>query len=272
VANETWVPDDVDLSSPNVARIYDYYLGGAHNFAIDREFAKKAIGVMPDVQALSWLNRLFLRRAVRYCVAQGVRQFLDIGSGIPTVGHTHEIAQAGAPDARVVYVDNEAVAVAHSEMILQGNPNATVVRGDAREPEEILTAAPTRKLLDFDQPIAVLMLALVHFIPDDQDPAGLIGRYRDAVAPGSHLIVSSVTTDHHPTEMEQFADLYRNGSTPLIPRSAAEFGALLTGWELVEPGVSPLAKWHPSDEEPPAPGGGSGHADELGYGAVARKP
>jgi hypothetical protein len=272
VANDDWVPEDVDLSSPNVARIYDYYLGGAHNFAIDREFAKKAIAVMPDVGALSWLNRLFLRRAVRYCVDQGVRQFLDIGSGIPTVGHTHEIAQAAAPDARVVYVDNEAVAVAHSEMILQDNPNATVVRADARSPEEILTAAPTRALLDFDQPIAILMLALVHFIPDDQNPVELISRYRNAVASGSHIIVSSVTADRHPAEMEGFAALYRNGSTPLIPRSAAEFGALLTGWDLVEPGVSPLAEWHPSEEEPPPPGGGSGHADELGYGAVARKP
>jgi hypothetical protein len=271
VVNEDWVPPDIDLSKPNVARIYDYYLGGAHNLAIDREFAKRAIAVMPDVPSLSWLNRLFLRRAVRYCVERGVRQFLDIGSGIPTEGHTHEIAQTIAPGARVVYVDNEAVAVAHSELILRDNPDATVVRADARRPDDVLDAPATRELLDFDQPIAILMLALIHFVPDDGGPIGLIGRYRDAVAPGSHLIMSTVTADRHPGEMDRFAELYRNGSTPLIPRGKAEFTALFAGWDLVEPGVSPLAEWHPAEDDPPLPGGG-GHADELGYGGVARKP
>jgi hypothetical protein len=271
VSSEEWVPADIDLSSPNVARIYDFYLGGAHNLAIDREFGKRAMTVMPDVPSLSWLNRLFLRRAVRYCVDQGVRQFLDIGSGIPTEGHTHEIAQAAAPGARVLYVDNEAVAVAHSELILRDNPDAAILRADARNPDEILHAALTRRLLDFDRPIAVLMLALIHFVPDDGDPVGLIGRYRDAVAPGSHLIMSTVTADRHPSEMDRFAELYRNGSTPLIPRGEAEFAALFAGWELVEPGVSPLGQWHPADDDPPLPGGG-GHADDLGYGAVARKP
>lgn len=268
MANEYWVPEDVDLSTPNVARVYDYYLGGAHNFAIDREFAKKAIEVMPDVRALCWLNRLFLRRAVRYCVAQGVRQFLDIGSGIPTVGHTHEIAQAAAPDAKVVYVDSEAVAVAHSELILRDNPNATVVRADATKPDDILDAPATRAMLDFTQPIAIMMLALVHFIPDDAGPLALLARYREAVVPGSYLIMSEVTADRHPAEMDRFADLYRNGSTPLIPRSAAAFGALFAGWTFVDPGVGPLGRWHPSPDDPPTPDV-DGHADDLGYGAVA---
>jgi hypothetical protein len=270
MASEDWIPEDVELSRPNVARIYDYYLGGAHNFAIDREFGDKAIQVMPDVGSLSWLNRLFLRRAVRYCVGQGIRQFLDIGSGVPTVGPTHEIARAGAPDARVVYVDNEAVAVAHSDLILQDNPNATIVRGDARQPEDILTAQVTRDMLDFDQPIAIMMLALVHFIPDAEEPLALIGRYRDALVSGSHLVMSTVTADRHPKEMDRFADLYRDGSTPLIPRSATEFGALFTGWDLIAPGVSSLAGWHPSHHDPPPPA--HGHSNELGYGAVARKP
>jgi hypothetical protein len=270
VANEDWIPADVDLSSPNVARIYDYYLGGGHNFAIDREFAKRAIEVMPDVRSLCWLNRLFLRRAVRYCVRNGVRQFLDIGSGIPTNGHTHEIAQAIDPDSRVVYVDNEVVAVAHSELILRDNPHAAVLRADARKPTEILAAPETRALLDFDQPVAILMLALMHFVPDEQDPIGLLGQYRDALSAGSHLIMTSVTADLHPTEMDRFADLYRHGSTPLIPRSATEFGALFSGWELVEPGVGPLAEWYPATDDP-QPIEVAGHADELGYCGVARK-
>lgn len=266
------MPEDVDLSTPNVARIYDYYLGGGHNFAIDREFAKKAIEVMPDVRALCWLNRLFLRRAVRYCADRGIRQFLDIGAGIPTVGHTHEIAQERAPEAKVVYVDNEAVAVAHSELILRDNANAAVVRADATKPEEILDAPGTRAMLDFDQPVAILMLALMHFVPDEADPLGILARYREAVVPGSYLIMSTTTADKYPAEMDRFADLYRNGSTPLIPRSADAFGALFTGWTFVEPGVSPLAKWHPSTDDPtPGP---SSHADALGYGGVGilRRP
>lgn len=271
MANEDWVPEDVDLASPNVARIYDYYLGGGHNFAIDREFAKRALAVMPDARALSWLNRLFLRRAVRYCAVNGVHQFLDIGAGIPTVGHTHEIAQAEAPSARVVYVDNEPVAVAHSELILKDNSNAIALRADARKPEEILDHPATRALLDFDQPIAVMMLALIHFVPDDDDPLALIARYREAAAPGSHLIMSTVTADHYPDEMQSFADLYRDSGTPLIPRSATEFGALFAGWQLVAPGIVPLARWHPSPDDPPSMDA-SGHPDGLAYCGVARLP
>lgn len=268
MANEDWVPADVDLSRPNVARIYDYYLGGGHNFAIDREFAKKAIAVMPDVHALCWLNRLFLRRAVRYCLANGIRQFLDVGSGIPTVGHTHEVAQAADPSARVVYVDNEAVAVAHSELILKDNPNATVIRADACKPEQILDAPATRALLDFDQPIAILMLALVHFIPDGDDPLGILAHYRKAVVPGSHLIMSSVTSDHYPDEMERFADLYRASGTPLVPRSTTEFDALFAGWQIIDPGIVSLRAWQPSEDDAPIRDP-NGHADSLGYGAVA---
>jgi hypothetical protein len=263
----SWVPDDVDLSSPNVARIYDYYLGGAHNFAIDREFAKKAIAIMPDVRPLCALNRLFLRKAVRYLVQQGVRQFIDIGSGIPTVGSTHETAQELAPDARVVYVDNEAVAVAHSELILQGNDQAAVLRADALDPASILDSSVTRRLIDFDQPVGIIMLALLHFVPDERDPIGLLRTYRDAVVPGSYLAMSGVTSDIYPDEMERFADLYRNGSTPLITRSKVEWTGLFTGWELVEPGVSALGAWH-RDPETVVP---EGHADDLGYGGLARK-
>lgn len=271
MANEDWVPQDVDLSSPNVARVYDYYLGGQHNFPIDREFANKAIALMPDVRALCWLNRLFLRRTVRYCAARGIRQFLDVGSGIPTVGHTHEIAQSVDPAARVVYVDNEAVAVAHSELMLKDNPNATIVRADVVEPAQVLDAPGTRAQLDLARPVAILMLALIHFIPDGADPLTILAQYRDAVAPGSYLIMSTVTNDHYPAEMDRFADLYRMDSTPLIPRSRAEFRGLFAGWSMIDPGISSLAEWRPHPDDPPVLET-DGHPDALGYGAVARLP
>jgi len=270
VSGSDWIPPDVDLSRPNAARIYDYYLGGAHNFAIDREFARRALEAFPDARAGSWLNRQFLGRTVRFCLNQGIRQFLDIGSGIPTVGHTHEIAQTSAPEAKVVYVDNEAVAFAHSQLILADNPNATTLRADARRPKDILFADETRSMLDFDQPIALLMLTLLHFIANRENPLALLAEYRDAVTPGSYLVLSHVSADLHPTEMNQFAALYEDTNNPVTLRTRAEFAELFDGWELIEPGVSQLAFWNPSDADPPLPIGWE-FANETGYGAVAIK-
>src|SRR5919106_1662187 len=166
VQSDEWVPVDVNTERPSPARMYDYLLGGAHNFAVDRKMAEQAIAADPEVAQAAWVNRAFLRRAVEFLVDAGVRQFLDIGSGIPTVGHVHEVAQRVAPESRIVFVDIDPVAVAHSRQILAGNERTAVIQQDAREPERILNDPSARRLLDLAEPVAVLVVALLHFISD----------------------------------------------------------------------------------------------------------
>jgi hypothetical protein len=240
------VTDGIDLSRPSASRVYDYYLGGFHNFSSDREMAERAIADWPDLPLIMKANRAFLHRAVTYLVGQGVRQFLDIGSGIPTVGNVHEVAQGLAPDARVVYVDIDPVAVAHSEAILAGNPNATVVSGDFRDPEKLLTEPAVIEQLDFDQPVALLLIALLHFIGDDSAPGNVIGTFRDSLAPGSYLALSHATHELHPPELTDFhRNLYRQTATPMTMRSRTEVEGLFSGFEMVEPGVVLGELWRP---------------------------
>ena len=262
VTSADWTPEDVDLQRPNAARVYDYYLGGSHNFAVDREMARKAIKLWPDVPMIVRANRAFLARAVRYLVRQGVRQFLDLGSGIPTVGSVHEIAQAEAPDARVVYVDNDPVAVAHSRMILDDNEGTAVVQADLRHPHAILANPDVRAVVELDEPIAVLMIAVLHFVPDGDDPAGIVAGYRAAVAPGSYVAVSHATQDGQPELADEHRALYARTATPMSMRSHAEVARLLTGWELVEPGLVRLPLWRPDpgDELPEDPVTFAGYA------------
>jgi hypothetical protein len=243
----SWVPADIDLSKPNAARVYDYILGGASNFEVDREFAKRLQVVLPDAQALAQENRGFLRRAVAFLTGQGIRQFIDLGSGIPTVGSTHEVAQRIDPDARVVYVDNESVAVAHSELILQDNENAGILRADIRDVHGVLTDDMTRRLIDFDQPVAVLMFAVLHFLSDEQDPYRLVAAYRDATPRGSCLAVSHVTSDGRP-EMNDVLGAYQKTSSPVSERSKAEVTRLFDGYDLVAPGVVFTREWQPEIE------------------------
>ncbi|MDT4986141.1 MAG: hypothetical protein QOI74_235 [Micromonosporaceae bacterium] len=237
--------DGVDTTVASVARIYDYYLGGTHNFAVDREAARKAAEVMPDIALMARTNRDFLRRAVRFMVAAGVRQFLDIGSGIPTVGNVHEIAQSAAPDARVVYVDLDVVAAAHSRQILVGNDRADAIREDMRNPDAILNHPATVALLDRDRPVGVLMVSLLHFLTDDDDPAGIVARFRDALAPGSYLALTHVV----PFEAERVAGLHRVYDTTTTPggqtRTREQIERLFEGFELVEPGLVWLSLWRP---------------------------
>jgi hypothetical protein len=252
VDRPTWAPEDVDVERPSVARVYDYYLGGSHNFAVDRAFAQQVQRAMPDITTIAQENRAFLRRAVRHLCGLGIRQFIDLGSGIPTVGNVHEVAQSVDPTAKVVYVDIDPVAYAHSRAILAGNPHATVVRGDLRQPAEVLADPQVRGHIDFDQPVGVLLVAVLHFVPDEQRPADIVAGYAGAIAPGSHVVLSHLSTEG----MEQSAEalsLYRRSSTPVITRSAAEVGALLGGLGLVEPGIVGPALWRPesSDEEGP---------------------
>lgn len=262
-----WVPTDVDLRIPSAARAYDALLGGAHNFEADRAFARKAELVFPGVAAACQANRAFLRRVVQYLVRNGIRQFLDIGSGIPTVGNVHEITEAADPSCRVVYVDNEAVAVAHSELMLQHNDNATIIRADIRTPESILDAPETRRLLDFDQPVAVLMLALLHFLPDSDDPAGLIAHYRDALAPGSYLAISHGTADSRPEDMHALEKLYATSSNPAVARTTQWITALFDGLELVDPGTTYVPEWRPDTHfDVPHP------EHYIFFGGLAHKP
>jgi hypothetical protein len=224
------------------------------------------IAAMPDAQAGARANRAFLYRAVRFLVEAGVRQFLDLGSGIPTAGNVHEIAQRDTPDRRVVYVDSEAVAVAHSELILEGNEYAGAVQANLLDVDEVLEAEPVRRLIDFDQPVAVLMAAVLHFVPDSANPAAAVARYVDAMAPGSYLVLSHAAK----VDLQRSQDgwkLYNNTSTPGGGRTREEVAALMAGTELVEPGVVWLSEWRPE-----APEDAVDPEQSLGYAAVGRKP
>lgn len=238
----SWVPAGVDLSRPNAARMYDYFLGGAHNFAIDRELAERLLAVAPEIRDIARANRRFLHRAVRMLVDAGVRQFLDIGSGIPSAGNVHEVARRHADGCRTVYVDVEPVAVAHGTAMLAGDDQAAAVLGDLRDPAGLLGSPAVRRLIDFDRPVAVLMVSMLHFIGDDDDPVRLVGEYRRALSPGSYLALSHVTANEH---SDQVRALYDSTPTPLHTRTRAEVAALLDGFELVDPGVVYLPEWRP---------------------------
>ncbi|MEV6367770.1 SAM-dependent methyltransferase [Micromonospora musae] len=245
-----WAPETIDIERPSVARMYDYYLGGSHNFAADRAAAQAMVAAVPEAPLMAQANRAFLRRAVQFLTEAGVRQFLDIGSGIPTVGNVHEIARRTAPDSRVVYVDVDPVAVAHSREILAGDDHSVVVQEDLRHPERILAHPDVRGLLDLDEPVAVLVVAVLHFISDDDRPAEILGTLRDALAPGSHLVISQASDEGRGVEERGEAQrVYRRTDNPLWIRSRAELTAFFDGFELVEPGVVWVPQWRPETPE-----------------------
>jgi len=235
--------------------MYDYFLGGAHNFGVDRELARRVLAVAPDTPMVAQANRAFLHRAVKHLVAAGVHQFIDIGSGIPTEGNVHETAQAEDPHSRVLYVDHDPVAVAHSELILNGNSAARVLQADLRRPGEILGSRELAEVIDLSRPVAVLMVAVLHFIPDDDDPGELIGRFREALAPGSHLVLSHITDEGRVSAGQQVKDLYRSAADPITLRTRGEIADLFAGWEVLPPGVVWVPQWRPNwpDEVGPEP-------------------
>jgi hypothetical protein len=245
----SWAPQNIDLETPNAARVYDYYLGGACNFEHDRKFAEDFLKLVPEVDKSLRANRAYLRRAVRFCVDAGIRQFLDIGSGIPTVGNVHEIAQSMDPECRIVYVDNEPIAVAHSEAILEGNKNATILQADLRDPDTILGSESVQRLIDFSEPVALLMVAVLHFIPAPSDPRSAIVRYLKPMASGSYFVVSHGTS-HGYDDMPPGADReYDRTTTPFISRSRQQVLDLMAGTELVEPGLVWVPQWRPDSPE-----------------------
>ncbi|WP_370963571.1 SAM-dependent methyltransferase [Amycolatopsis sp. cg9] len=237
-----WIPPGADLSRPSAARIYDYLLGGAHNLTADREVARKLEAIQPQVAAVARRNRAFLRRAVRFLLDQGVRQFLDLGSGIPTVGNVHEVAQATDPTSRVVYVDYEPVAVAHSRMLLKGNNNAATVEADATDTEAVLHADATKRLLDLGKPIGLLAITLGHYLPDVET---IFKDYREALAPGSYLALTHLTNDFAVLNDPRVAETMRQTQDHIFPRTKTEVRALFDGFELVEPGLTTSANWRP---------------------------
>jgi len=238
--------DSVDVQRPNVARMYDYYLGGSHNFAVDRQAAERVIAANPNTMAAARENRAFLVRVVRYCLDQGIRQFLDLGSGIPTAGNVHEIAGG---DVRVAYVENEPIAVAHASALLADVHNATITRADLRDIDTVLAAPTVAGLLDFTQPVALLALAVLHCISDADDPPGILARYRAVLAPGSYLALSHVTLDHLAAANlgggAEMAKVYHNANPPSWARSRDEIASWMDGLPLIEPGVVIPRFWRP---------------------------
>ena len=245
-----WAPVGIDLDRPSAARVYDFYLGGFHNFAADREMGRQAVQMWPELPEIMRSNRGFLRRAVEFLVDAGVRQFLDLGSGIPTVGNVHEVAQRLAPDATVVYVDNDPVAVEHSHAILAGDDRTAVVQADLRDPDTVLADPAVRAMLDLGRPTAVLMVAVLHFVPDEDDPAGLVARFRDAMPAGSYLALSHATAGEQADRAAEHRGLYQRTATPMTMRTLERVEQLFDGWELVEPGLVYLPQWRPEPGTP----------------------
>ena len=261
-------PSEFEAERPSAARIYDYLLGGYHNFEADRMVADRFRELLPEIPLYMQANRAFLRRVVGYLVDQGVDQFLDLGSGIPTVGNVHEAAQAINPAARVVYVDIDPVAVRQSEEILKGNANAIALYGDVRQPETILEHPDVRRMLDFDKPVAVLLMAILLFVTEDEDVKRTVRVLRDALAPGSYLAISHPTDDNLPQEqVEKARNLYAASGNPVNIRSFGQIKSFFEGLELVEPGLVYVSRWRlegPDDlfDQPES----SGY-----YGGVGRK-
>jgi hypothetical protein len=238
----------IDLSRPSAARMYDYYLGGAHNFGIDREVARKALELVPDGPLLMQANRAFLHRAVRHLVDQGIDQFIDIGSGIPTRGNVHETVEQALPGGtgRVLYVDRDPVAIAHSELILgDSQPQVKVLQADLRNPQHILQSTQRRGLIDLSRPVGILMVAVLHFIPESDRPEHLIRQFHDAVVPGSWLVMSHGTAERQPERAAQIAKLYESATDQPTYRSRSRVRELFDGWDVVEPGVVWVQDWRP---------------------------
>jgi SAM-dependent methyltransferase len=265
------VPVGIDFSRPHTARMYDYLLGGKDHFAVDRETMEVGLRSWPGARVYARENRKFLARAVEYLAREaGIRQFLDIGAGLPSANNVHEVAQRIAPDSRVVYVDNDPLVLAHARALLTSHPagRTAYIDADLRDPEKILAHPVVRDTLDFSQPIALMLVAILHFIPDEDDPGAIVATLMSALAPGSHLVSSHVTAELDPEGIHGMERAYRAGGLWAGARSAADFGRLFfNGLELVDPGVVLITDWRPADGEPwPL-------ASEVSSnGAVARKP
>jgi O-methyltransferase involved in polyketide biosynthesis len=265
------VPGDIDATRPNVARIYDYLLGGKDNFTVDREAAKRLLEASPDMAGIVRDNRSFIGRVVRYLAGEaGIRQFIDLGGGLPTQTNVHEMAQQVVPDARVVYVDIDPVVWSHGQALLAHGDQVAMVRADLREPEMVMRHPDVLALLDLAQPVAVVCAAVLHFVADEDDPYRIIAGYRDHMAPGSYLAISHGTTGSAEEDPDDVVggvtSVYRQASAQLHVRSLAGIEGFFDGFDLIEPGVVWINEWRPDPGIPPA-----GQPRSL-RGGVGRKP
>jgi S-adenosyl methyltransferase len=264
-------PDGVSLDlrtdRPTPARMYDFFLGGKDNFEVDRTAAAAVDAALGKTMTFDivWENRRFLQRATRWLADAGIDQFLDIGTGLPTQGNVHEIAQQVNPGARVVYTDNDPIVLTHGRALLATNKTTIIITADAREPESILRHKDANRLIDFSRPVAILLVALFHFIPDDDHPAELITAFMDALPSGSYLALSHLTTDGPPAEgVARTEAAYQNATSPIVFRPRATIEGFFSGLDWVEPGLVRPWQWHPGDDDSPR--------TEWLYAGVARKP
>jgi hypothetical protein len=240
---QTFINSMIDPNTPNIARMYDYYLGGKDNFPCDREAAREVIARVPLASEIAQHNRYFLSRCVRYLVGQcGIQQIIDVGTGLPTQGSVYEVAQAIVPDVRVVYVDNDPLVLAYARSLRVPNDNVAVLNADAREPDAILRSSDVRELIDFSEPVAVLFIALLHFITDDEDPRSIVGTFRAAIPSGSCIAISHVEKTR---QTQEGAKIYGRANAPVVPRSRDEIKGLFDGLQLADPGVVCISEWRP---------------------------
>ncbi|HZG06398.1 MAG TPA: SAM-dependent methyltransferase [Streptomyces sp.] len=277
-------PPAIDTTVSHVARIWNYWLGGKDNYEVDREVGDRITAILPDVPRLARASRALLGRAVRYLVAEaGIRQFLDVGTGLPTVDNTHEIAQRLAPESRIVYVDHDPLVLAHARALLTSTPEGATayVHADLREPEAILRGAAGT--LDLDRPVALLLMGIMEFITDDEEAYGIVRRLMDALPSGSHLVLYDGTNVIHGERSDRIAEVWNaSGNAPLVLRSPERIAAFFDGLELVEPGVVACNRWRPDPAPPGGTGRETGEAGEAGeageeeevdaFCGVGRKP
>jgi S-adenosyl methyltransferase len=261
----------VDVSRPHPARMYDYYLGGKNHYAADREVADKVLAGAPSARTGPRENRAFLGRTVRFLTAEaGIRQFLDIGTGLPTTDNVHEVAQRIAPSSRVVYVDNDPLVLAHARALLTSSPEGRTayIQADLRDPAAILSDPVIREVLDFSQPVALMLVAILHFIPDEFRPAEILATLLDALPSGSYLVASQVSAEDNPVLIGNAMSAYQAAGLPAQARDSGDFARLaFAGLDLVPPGVVLVSEWRPQPDGPrPAP------AELSLYGGVGRKP
>lgn len=254
---QQWVPPEVDPTRPSIARVYDAFLGGTHHYAVDREVFELVMQVMPDASELGRANRAFLRRVVRYLTAEaGIRQFIDIGSGLPTQGNVHEIAQELDPLAHVVYVDNDPGVHAHAQALLGDTQTTAIVTADLRRPDEIMNSDSIQRLINPSQPVGLLLFGILHHINDAEDPAGIMAYLRGALPVGSYLAISHFHTpgSDHPDDSQRAAEAERVFNQKLGTgrwRTREQILEYFGEVALVEPGLVPLSQWRPAPEPPP---------------------
>ncbi|MDX6744748.1 SAM-dependent methyltransferase [Actinocorallia sp. A-T 12471] len=265
-SQQEWAAKGIDITVPSIARAYDVVLNGKDNFAVDRAFVDELVKIVPEIYDVATYNREVLRRGVHYMISQGVRQFIDLGSGLPTVQNTHQVAQEVDPEVRVVYVDNDPMVEVHGRAILASSPGTSVVSGDLRDPAAVLASPEITDLIDFTQPVGIMLVGILHHLHDDEDPQGIVDAYMAAVPSGSHLFITSFcASSAEAREAEkQFLAMLGTGRF----RTEEEITAWFGGFELAEPGVVPNPLWRPDG---PVDEASLTVGQKLMYGGIARK-